>query len=99
MDFLGTELHLSRLFGSMAGQTCSIMTVARPLIEQCRRDIDELGWQHLEAAREMLKRTRWLVARWEAQHRAPAPVGTARLPSFEAGQGTIFIPVESATRR
>jgi hypothetical protein len=50
-------------------ESCSVVALARPLIEQCRREI-EAGWQQLEAARKMLARSRWLLARWEAQRRA-----------------------------
>jgi hypothetical protein len=45
----------------------SIGFVARPIIVQCRREI-EAGWLHVEAARDVLKRSQWLLTRWD-RHR------------------------------
>jgi hypothetical protein len=81
----------------MADQTGFAATTARALIEQCRRDI-ESGWQHVEAAREILRRTRWLVPRWEAQRRAIAQAQRAGLPKREPAR-EMFIPVDPPPRR
>jgi hypothetical protein len=43
--------------------------LARPFIEQCHREI-ELAWLQIEAAKEVLTRGRWLLARWAEQSRA-----------------------------
>ena len=82
----------------MTDQACSAVALARPLIEQCRREI-EAGFHHLEAAREMLRRTRWLVARWEAQREAYANVGTVTLANFDAARQAMFVAVKPETQR
>jgi hypothetical protein len=82
----------------MTDQACSVIALARPLIEQCRRDI-EAGFHHLEAARDMLRRTRWLVARWEAQREAYANVGTVTLANFDAARQAMFVEAKPEPRR
>jgi hypothetical protein len=47
----------------MADQSGVAEAVARPFIEQCRREI-AAGWVQVEAAREVLRRGRWLLALW-----------------------------------
>lgn len=59
--------------------------MAKPIIAQCRREI-ELGWQHLEAARIVLQRSRWLVARWKDSDKLSAEIPLAP-------QQEMFIPV------
>jgi len=44
----------------------SPIEVVKPIIAQCRRDI-AVAWTHIEAAREVLKRSRPLQARWSEQ--------------------------------
>jgi hypothetical protein len=82
----------------MTDQTYSVLALARPLIEQCRRDI-EAGFHHLEAARDMLRRTRWLVARWEAQREAYANVGAVTLANFDAARQAMFVAAKPEPRR
>ncbi len=47
----------------MSSPLRSAEEISRPLIVQCRREI-EIGWQHVEAARAVLRNSRWLLARW-----------------------------------
>jgi hypothetical protein len=82
----------------MTDQACSAVVLARPIIEQCRREI-EAGFHHLEAAREMLRRTRWLVARWETQREAYANIGSVTLANFDAARQAMFVAVKPETRR
>jgi hypothetical protein len=62
----------------MTAQSDSIEALARPLIEQCRREI-AAAWAQIEAARDMLRRSRWLLARWAEQSRSEAPMESERL--------------------
>ena len=68
--------------------------LARPLIEQCRRDI-AAAWEQVEAGRRILARSRWLLKRWAEQARAvwapPVSVGPRRM------MGGDFVPVETKT--
>jgi hypothetical protein len=82
----------------MTDQGYSVVALARPLIEQCRRDI-EAGFHHLEAARDMVRRTRWLVARWEAQREAYANIGAVTLANFDAARQAMFVDAKPETRR
>jgi hypothetical protein len=82
----------------MTDQTYSVMALARPLIEQCRREI-QAGLDHLEAARDMLRRTRWLVARWEAQREAYASIGSVTLANFDAARQAMFVEAKPEPRR
>jgi hypothetical protein len=61
----------------MAGQPFVDETLARSIIEQCRREI-AAAWIHIEAAREGLRRTSWLSARWSEQIRMNKSNGSAR---------------------
>ena len=50
----------------MTEQFRLVEAIAREAIVQCRREI-ELAWAQVEAAKEVLRRGRWLLARWAAQ--------------------------------
>jgi anti-sigma-K factor RskA len=50
----------------MPSEWSTLEALSRPIIAQCRREVD-LGWQHVEAARAVLAKSRWLMARWETQ--------------------------------
>jgi hypothetical protein len=80
----------------MAEQVVSTEAMARPLIEQCRREISA-AWVHIEAAREVLKRGRWLIERWAEHSRLDEANESARLVSFgrsEAARIGMFVTVE-----
>jgi hypothetical protein len=47
----------------MADQAGQAEAIARTFIAQCRREI-AAAWVQVEAAREVLRRGRWLLARW-----------------------------------
>jgi hypothetical protein len=75
--------------------------LAQPFIEQCRREI-AAAWTHIEAAREMLKRGRWLLARWAEQRKWLEAKESARLDASnrsEAARIGMFVSVEPAPRR
>jgi hypothetical protein len=91
----GTGPCLSRCC-SMADQAYCVTATAQLLIQQCRSDI-EAGWRHLEAARAMLRQSRWLLARWEEQRRAGFDI--VKLPDIVAARAEMFVPIEPATRR
>jgi hypothetical protein len=85
----------------MAEQVVSVEAMARPLIEQCRREI-AAAWVQIEAARGVLKRGRWLIERWAEHSRLDEPHESARLVSFgrsEAARIGMFVNVETETRR
>jgi hypothetical protein len=85
----------------MAEQVVSIETMARPLIEQCRREI-AAAWVQVEAAREVLKHNRWLIERWAEHGRLDEAHESARLASFgrsEAARIGMFVTVETETHR
>ena len=81
----------------MADQSYLVDTIARPLIEQCRREIDA-AWAQIEAAREVLRRGRWLLERWAEQnlldksHVSARPTSHAR---SEAARYGMFISVDA----
>jgi hypothetical protein len=79
----------------MTDQPRSIMTTPRLLIEQCRSEI-ESAWRHLEAAREILRRSRPLLARWEEQRRAGFDI--VKLPDFVPARAGMFVFVQPAVR-
>jgi hypothetical protein len=85
----------------MAEQSCPVEAIARPLIEQCRREL-AAAWAQIEAAREVLKRNRWLVERWSERSRLDELNESARLISLgrsEAARIGMFVTVEPETRR
>jgi hypothetical protein len=63
--------------------------MARPIIAQCRREIG-IGWQHVEAARAVMRRSEWLLARWKDSERLLAEISI--VPAQD-----MFIPVAPAT--
>ena len=77
----------------MAEQTYSVEAVARQIIDQIRRDIDA-AFLHIEAARKILKSSRWLLDRWEARRRTDAETGGLRLPAYDEAHAHGFVPVE-----
>ena len=82
----------------MLEQTLTIEAIARPLIEQCRRDIAAAA-AHLDAARAMLAGSRWLIARWDERRRADAVTGGIRLPAYDERRASGFIEVEAERER
>ena len=84
---------------SMEQQSHPIEAIARPLIEQCRREI-AAAWAQIEAANDMLARSRWLLARWLEQPRMDEARENARLASSgrsEAARLGAFVMVEPET--
>ena len=77
----------------MAEQTYSLETVTRQIIDQVRRDIDA-AFLHIEAARKILKSSRWLLDRWEARRREDAETGGLRLPAYDEAHAHGFVPIE-----
>jgi len=77
----------------VAEQTLIVEAIARPLIEECRRDIAAAG-VHIEAMRGILTRSRWLVARWDERRREDAITGGIRLPADDALRVSGFVTIE-----
>jgi hypothetical protein len=77
----------------VAEQAYSVEAVTRQIIDQIRRDIDAAFLQ-IEAARKILKLSRWLLERWEARRRADAETGGLRLPAYDEAHAHGFVPVE-----
>jgi len=88
----------------MANQALTVDSVAAAdtvaqIIAQCRRDI-EAAWVHVEAARQVLRRSRWLYERWKQQlaaantaafsdapaRRRPRSAGFVMIPGGRSGQ-------------
>src|SRR5215813_14088864 len=85
----------------MAEPPGPVDALARQLITQCRREI-EAAWAHIEAAREILRRGRWLLERWAAEDRTGELTENARLASSarsEAARIGMFVLLEPETRR
>jgi hypothetical protein len=83
----------------MEEQSHPVEAIARPLIEQCRREI-AAAWAQIEAANEMLARSAWLLARWLEQPRMDELEENARLASSgrsEAARLGAFVMVEPET--
>lgn len=86
---------------AVADQALSVEAIARPLIAQCRRDI-AAAWAQVEAAREVLGRSRWLVERWTDPSWMGAAHGIERIDlsdRSEAARIGMFVGIEPATRR
>ena len=66
----------------MAEQPFSLEALARPIIVQCRCEI-EAARIHIEAGKEILRRSRWLMARWESQRSDEGAATAIRLPPFD----------------
>jgi hypothetical protein len=82
----------------VAEQTPFVGTIARRLIEECRRDI-EAARLHIEAMRAILAGSRWLVAKWDDRRREDAVTGGIRLPAYDAGKASGFIEIEEPAQR
>jgi hypothetical protein len=85
----------------MDEQAASVDTLARQIIEQCRREI-AAAWLHIAAAKEILRRGRWLLERWAEQNQLQETSESARLNSFarsEAARIGMFVRVEPETPR
>jgi hypothetical protein len=90
----------------MIDQSGSAEAIARQVIEQCRREIAS-AWTHVEAARDALRRSRWMLARWSEQigmakrneRREPQP--SDRPQSVRIGKFVLAVPeapIRSARR-
>ena len=84
----------------MEAEAQSIEALARPLIAQCRREI-AAAWAQIEAAKDMLRRTRWLLARWaeqsQEQNQVEAPRESERLARSNRSEAArmgmfVFVP-------
>lgn len=64
-------------------------TVAQ-IIAQCRRDI-EAAWTHVQAAKDVLRRSRPLQERWKEQLAAPPVVAPPSVPHVRS-EGFVMIP-------
>jgi hypothetical protein len=78
----------------MVEQSYSLQEVTQRIIAECRRDIQAAAVQ-IEAGKDILRRSRWLLPRWEAQSR----VSAIRLPPFDAGKAGMFVLVQSDDSR
>jgi hypothetical protein len=79
----------------VAEPTPTIEAIARPIIEECRRDIAAAGL-HIEAMRAILSGSRWLLARWNGRRREDAVTGGIHLPAYDAMRASGFVDVEEA---
>jgi hypothetical protein len=80
----------------MADPGASIDPVPRALIAQCRSEI-AAAWVQVEAARDTLRRTRWMIARWRRlRDDAEARV---RLPPAKPDDMFTLVPVPKRDRR
>lgn len=82
----------------MAEQTHSVDTIARQIIDHCRRDIDAALLQ-LEAARAILVSSRWLLGRWEERRREDAITGGIHLPAYDGARAHGFVAIEDEPPR
>ena len=76
----------------MADQTNVVETIARQLVEQCRRDLEAAALA-LAGARAILDGSRWLLTRWDERRRADAVTGGLRLPAFDDARAGMFLSV------
>jgi hypothetical protein len=67
----------------MSDATMSPEMLARQAIERCRRDI-EIAWTHIETARVLLRRSRWMLERWIAESKANTAAGRPEQESLAA---------------
>jgi hypothetical protein len=82
----------------VADQVYSVEAVARQVIDQCRREIAAAVIQ-LEAAKEILKGSQWLLARWHERRQADAVSGGIRLPAYDVARAGMFLSVEPEAPR
>jgi hypothetical protein len=78
----------------MVEQSYSLHDVTQRIMAECRRDIRAAAIQ-IEAGKEIVRRSRRLLPRWEAQGRTSA----IRLPPFDAGKAGMFVLVQSDDSR
>jgi hypothetical protein len=76
----------------VADQTNVVETIARQLVEQCRRDLEAAALA-LAGARAILDGSRWLLTRWDERRRADAVTGGLRLPAFDDARAGMFLSV------
>jgi hypothetical protein len=90
----------------MADQSGTAEAIARQVIEQCRREIAS-AWTHVEAARDALRRSRWMLARWSEQigmakwNEHPQPEPSDRPAVLRIGKFVLVAPeapIRSARR-
>jgi len=74
----------------------TVDTVAQ-VIAQCRRDIAS-AWSQVEAARDVLRRSRALQQRWSEQAAAVEPVAPVPEPTRIALRSTGFVMIPRAPR-
>jgi hypothetical protein len=82
----------------VAEQTPVVETIARRLIEDCRRDI-AAARLHIEAMRAILAGSRWLVATWDERRRQDAVTGGIRLPAYDEVKASGFIAIAETQER
>src|SRR5262245_11888716 len=81
----------------MADQSDSVEATARRVIDQCRCEIAR-AWTHVEAAREALRRSRWMLARWSEEidiarsHERPDPESLPRPALLRIGKFVLAVP-------
>jgi hypothetical protein len=81
----------------MADQSGSAEAIARQVIAQCRREIAS-AWTHVEAARDALRRSRWMLARWSEQigmaksDQRPQPEESERPAVLRIGKFVLVAP-------
>jgi hypothetical protein len=76
----------------VADQTNVVETIARQLVEQCRRDLEAAALA-IAAARAILESSQWLLARWDERRRADAVTGGLRLPAYDDARAGMFLSV------
>jgi hypothetical protein len=77
------------------GSVVAFDPLARGLLAQIRRDI-AAAWEQVEAGREILQRSAWLIARWRELDAAPPPLILEQRPSVA---GMYIEIVEERPRR
>jgi hypothetical protein len=82
----------------MAEQVVSIEVMARPLIEQCRREI-AAAWVQIEAARDVLSHGNWLLVRWAEGSRLYESSRADAPERSEAARIGMFVSVEPEPHR
>jgi hypothetical protein len=81
----------------MVDRSRPVEAVAWPFIEQCRREIDA-AWTEIEAARDVLRRSRWLRAKWAEQREmgysraSTSPISSDRSEAARIGMFVIVEP-------
>ncbi len=78
-----------------AVQAYSLDAVARRIIVQCRADIAAATAQ-LEAGKDILRRSRALMPRWDAQRSPEGQAHGIRLPAFDDAKAGMFVLISPA---